>query len=69
VHAIKNKGGASFMSTNNYLKFLTEEIVRYFNHPKDERKKKRKDERQTKAFYMNRWFGLLPFSFRLFIKK
>lgn len=56
------------MTGNNYLKFMTEEIVRYFNNPKDVRKRKREEERMEQSVYLNRWFGVLPFSFRVFIK-
>lgn len=56
------------MSTNNYLKFITEEFVKYFNNPKEIRKKRR-EEKQEQTFYSNRWFGVIPFSFKMFLKK
>lgn len=55
------------MSANNYVKFLTEELVKYMNQPKEERRKER--EQHADSFPLNRWFGVLPFSFRLFIKR
>lgn len=57
------------MTTNNYLRFLTEELMKYFNQPKEERKMKRKTRGSKSSYYFNRWFGIIPFSFRLFIKK
>lgn len=56
------------MSTNNYLKFITEEFVKYFNNPKEIRKKRR-EEKQEQTIYSNRWFGVIPFSFKMFLKK
>ncbi|GGN63916.1 MULTISPECIES: YqzE family protein [Oceanobacillus] len=56
------------MSTNNYLKFITEEIVKYMNSPREERKERRKTDKQEESVVLNRWFGILPFSFKLFIK-
>jgi len=56
------------MSGNNYLKFITEEFVRYYNDPKEVRKKKREEERLDRSVYLNRWFGVLPFTFKMFIK-
>ncbi|MHA6250985.1 YqzE family protein [Oceanobacillus sp. CAU 1775] len=57
------------MSTNNYLRYLTEELTKYYNQPKEERKMKRKEKgSESKSFY-NTWFGIIPFSFRILIKK
>lgn len=53
------------MSTNAYVKFVTEEVVKFLNSPKDERKK-RGAERQV---FHDRWFGLLPFTFKLLLKR
>ena len=56
------------MSGNNYLKFMTEEFVKYYNDPKDVRKKKREAEKLERSAYLNRWFGVLPFTLKMFIK-
>ena len=56
------------MSTNNYLKFITEEIVKYMNSPREERKERREADRQEGPVVASRWFGILPFSFKLFLK-
>lgn len=55
------------MSTNDYVKFVTQQIVSYIDHPKEERKlikEKRKGERSP---FLTRMFGILPFSLSLFI--
>ena len=56
------------MSTNNYLKFITEEIVKYMNSSREERKERRETDKQEESVVLNRWFGILPFSFKLFFK-
>lgn len=54
------------MSTNSYLKFLTEEFVKYLNSPKENRKEKKMEEKDP---LLNRWFGVLPFSLKLLIRR
>lgn len=56
------------MSDHTYLRFLTEEFVKYLNSSKEERIKKKEAGKQDGTIPFNRWFGLLPFSLRLFIK-
>ena len=56
------------MSDHTYLKFLTEEFVKYLNSPKEERRKRKEVGKEEKAIPLNRWFGVLPLSLRLFIK-
>lgn len=61
------KGGCP-MSNHTYLKFLTEEFIKYLNIPKEERRRNKEAGKHDKTAPLNRWFGLLPFSLRLFIK-
>lgn len=56
------------MTTNEYVKYITEQIVTHLNKPYDERKK-RKKRKQPPTIYMNRWFGLLPFALRVLFDK
>ncbi|WP_273130068.1 YqzE family protein [Metabacillus sp. HB246100] len=59
------------MSTNDYVKYVTQQLVKFMDTPRETRKKQR-EERKTElesTFYSNRWFGVLPFAFKLFIKK
>ncbi|MCD7033132.1 YqzE family protein [Metabacillus sp. GX 13764] len=56
------------MSTNDYVKYLTQQFVKYMDTPKEKRmeqKKLRKDERLPAV---NRWFGILPFGVMLLFK-
>ncbi|MYL58261.1 YqzE family protein [Virgibacillus halodenitrificans] len=56
------------MSRNDYLKFMTEQIVSYIDLPPEERKKKH-NEKKSNKIVANRWFGILPFAYRTWRKK
>lgn len=49
-------------SGKDYLKYLTERIVRYVDTPRNERKMARTTSKET---WQYRWFGMLPVSFRV----
>lgn len=55
------------MNQNDYVKFLTEEMVKYMHMSKEE-KQKRKEAKPSKksSFY---WFGILPFALKMFKRK
>ncbi len=53
------------MSFQDYLKYLTKLFVQYVETPKEERKQ-RKAPRET---WTSRWFGAIPMSIRLFLRK
>ena len=55
------------MSSNDYVKFLTEQLVTYMNKPKEARKKEKM--KKEKSAYSNNWLGLLPFTIKLLFKK
>ncbi|WP_163581100.1 YqzE family protein [Gracilibacillus saliphilus] len=57
------------MSNNDYVKYMTQRIVKYMDTPKDERKKLKEARKQQEIAYSNKWFGVLPFAFRLLIQK
>ncbi|WP_077621587.1 YqzE family protein [Sediminibacillus massiliensis] len=57
------------MSGNDYVKFMTQEIVRYMDTPQEERLKQKADKKGNSNEISGHWFGLLPFAFRLLIKK
>lgn len=52
------------MKTNDIVKFMTEEFVRYINTPKAERKKK-----APKENWATRYFGMIPMALRMFLRK
>ncbi|MFA1821552.1 YqzE family protein [Virgibacillus oceani] len=57
------------MSGNAYLKFMTEQVVSYIDLPSDERKRRKSEQKNNHQFYINRWIGILPFVFRMFIRR
>ncbi|MFD2658359.1 MULTISPECIES: YqzE family protein [Gracilibacillus] len=57
------------MANNDYVKYMTQRIVKYMDTPKDERKKLKEARKQQEIAYSNKWFGVLPFAFRLLIQK
>jgi len=57
------------LSGNDYVKFMTEELVSYLNLSTDE-KKKRKTERKNKSgSFSSHWFGIVPMAFQLLFNK
>lgn len=56
------------MNTNDYVKFMTETLVKHFNVPKEERRKLRLEKRLAKPKPLYHWFGLLPISLRMIFK-
>jgi hypothetical protein len=57
------------MSTNDYVKFVTQQIVSYIDQPKDQRKQQKSEKRGTKQPLSYRYFGMIPLAISLFIKK
>ncbi|KYG30983.1 YqzE family protein [Alkalihalobacillus trypoxylicola] len=54
------------MSFNDYVKFITEQVVLKLDQPRH--KEEKKDELQ-KAPFMNRAFGMIPFGISMFVQK
>ncbi|WP_026569964.1 MULTISPECIES: YqzE family protein [Sediminibacillus] len=57
------------MSGNDYVKFMTQEIVKYMDTPHDQRKKQKRLSKREHNEVSDHWLGLLPFAFRLLMKK
>ncbi|SER16500.1 YqzE-like protein [Gracilibacillus ureilyticus] len=57
------------MANDDYVKYVTQRIVKYMDTPKHERRRDRSDREKDVQFYSNRWFGVLPFAVRLFWQK
>ncbi|MBO1512341.1 YqzE family protein [Metabacillus bambusae] len=60
------------MSTNDYVKYVTQQIVKYMDTPKEARKQQREERKNVETsstFYSNRWLGVIPFSLKLIMKK
>lgn len=56
------------MKQNDYVKYLTEQLVSHMNTSKQERKKL-KEKKSNTLIYSNQWFGLFPFTIKLLFKK
>ncbi|MFD1335485.1 YqzE family protein [Oceanobacillus iheyensis] len=57
------------MKGNDYLRYMTEQVVTYLDLPKEEKRKRKKRYKRTNDVYQSRWFGVLPFTFKLWYKK
>lgn len=57
------------MKTNDYIKFLTQQFVRYMDVPKDQRKLKRENKKQLKEPFVSSWFGVVPFALMMLFKR
>ncbi|GGM31665.1 hypothetical protein GCM10011351_17320 [Paraliobacillus quinghaiensis] len=57
------------MSGNDIVKYITEEFVKYVDMPKSERiqykQKKKETKQETQSQLSNKWFGMLPVSFKI----
>lgn len=56
---------------NDYVKFMTEQVVSYIDLPKEERRKKRLEQKaqRTQVTIGNKWFGVLPVAIKSMFKK
>ncbi|WP_141431626.1 YqzE family protein [Bacillus sp. 03113] len=57
------------MKTNDYVKYMTENLVKYMDQPRDERKKQKQIRKGNKGPFLFRWFGILPYLFMYRTKK
>ncbi|MDQ0269421.1 YqzE family protein [Cytobacillus purgationiresistens] len=57
------------MNSNEYVKYITQTVVKYIDQPKDERKKNREDKKEEKASVLFRWFGIIPYIFYYGMKR
>ncbi|UFJ42950.1 YqzE family protein [Brevibacillus humidisoli] len=53
------------MSFQDYLKYLIKRLLEYMETPADERKR-RKEMREA---WTARWFGMIPLSIKMFLRK
>lgn len=57
------------MSTNAYIKYLTQQLVEYFNLTKTERRENRQQRKDERPSPLSTWFGIVPFALTMFFKK
>lgn len=49
------------MKTNDYVKYMTQTFVKYWDQPKEERRRLKQERREAKAAFWYRWFGIVPY--------
>jgi hypothetical protein len=57
------------MKTNDYIKFLTQQFVKYAQMTKEERKLKRQNKKKRQKPFVSNWFGLVPFALLMLFKR
>ncbi|BBU40183.1 MAG: YqzE family protein [Bacillaceae bacterium] len=57
------------MSGNDYVKYVTEQFVKFIDTPKETRKQRREERKKDRLPLSMRWFGFLPMAFLILIKK
>nr|WP_156581582.1 MULTISPECIES: YqzE family protein [Bacillus] len=48
---------------------MTQQFVKYIDTPRDERKERKEVRKETKTPVSQQWFGILPYGFRLWLKR
>ncbi|TRM12694.1 YqzE family protein [Lentibacillus cibarius] len=56
------------MSVNEYVKYMTQQFTKFIDRPPNE-KRTQKPVDSAQPVYTNRWLGLLPFAWKLFLNK
>lgn len=57
------------MNSNDYVKYITQTVVKYIDQPKDERKRNRMEKKDMKEPFLFKWFGILPYVFYYQVKR
>lgn len=57
------------MSTNDYVKYMTETFIKHLEKPRSERKESRKKRKEGKGTFLLNWFGLIPVSLVMLFKR
>ncbi|MFC4076614.1 YqzE family protein [Salinithrix halophila] len=57
------------MSSQDYLKFWVQRMVRYMDTPKAEREEAKQKRRAQRPSWAFRWFGMVPFGLRMYARK
>ncbi|WP_078545711.1 YqzE family protein [Litchfieldia alkalitelluris] len=57
------------MSTNDYVKYMTQQIVSYYDKPKQVRRETKLQKKTERSPFASHWFGILPLAFSLMFKR
>jgi hypothetical protein len=55
------------MKRDDYVQYVTEKIVSYYDLPKDKRKQKRLEAKHQRPAWTMRWFGMIPFAMSMWV--
>lgn len=70
VILVKKLKAVIALKTNDYVKYVTQQIVNYVDTPSEQRKKQKEERKENKLPFAYRWFGLIPFALgQVFNKK
>nr|WP_029191111.1 YqzE family protein [Ornithinibacillus scapharcae] len=59
------------MKGNDYVKFMTQQVVSYIDLPKEERKQRKLNQKAEKQYPVlgNKWFGVLPYAIKSIFRR
>jgi hypothetical protein len=57
------------MKTNDYVKYLTQTVVKYIDQPKEERVKMKLARKGEREPFVSKWFGVIPYLFYFSMKR
>lgn len=57
------------MSINDYVKYLTQQVVEKMNRPSEVRRMEKEERKNNRPPLSSHLFGMLPFALSMYIKK
>ncbi|KGP72948.1 YqzE family protein [Pontibacillus yanchengensis] len=57
------------MSGNDYVKFMTQELVKYMDMPHEEKQKRKEDKKLHRKPASTQMFGVLPFAIKFLFRR
>jgi hypothetical protein len=61
--------GVYTVNGNDLIRYVTENLVKYFDKPKLERKQMRHKKKNSRPPFLYRWFGIIPYAILALFKK
>ncbi|WP_102345607.1 YqzE family protein [Bacillus sp. Marseille-P3661] len=57
------------MSSNDYIKYMTEQFVKYANSSKEERINQKRIKKSEQGPFLSRMFGIIPLAIMLIVNQ
>lgn len=57
------------MSFNDYVKFVTQQVVSYVDQPKEKRKQLKQQKKEQREPMQTQLFGMIPLAISMFVQK